>query len=105
MYSFIDDIDGGESLSDLLKTQESFFGENFVSSLMLYGCVIMGTHYEQNTKKTLIAIALGHPNTAKSTALECALAVLGRSESPIGGKNFQILKPVAYIHKALKAYT
>ena len=60
-----------------------------MSSLMLLGCVILGTHYEHAVgvkKKVPIAMAFGHPNTAKSTALECALSVLGRGEMPLGGK-------------------
>ena len=32
-------------------------------------------------------MAFGQPNTAKSTALECALSVLDRGEMPLGGKN------------------
>lgn len=47
----------------------------------------MGTHYEHAVgvkKKVPIAMAFRHPNTAKSTALECALSVLGRGEMPLG---------------------
>lgn len=70
--------------------QEEFFKENFLSSLMLLGCVVMGVHYEQAVsvkKKIPIAMAYGQPNTAKSTAMECALSVIGRSDLPMGGKH------------------
>ena len=56
---------------------------------MLLGCVILGMHYEHATavkKKVPIAMALGNPNTAKSTALECALSVTGRGNIPLGGE-------------------
>ena len=87
--SFIDNIDDGSSLKTLLLAQENFFKENFISSLMLLGCVILATHYVHATdakKKVPIAMAFGNPNTAKSTALECALSVLGRGDMPLGGK-------------------
>ena len=67
-------IDCGKALKEILFAQETFFKENFMSSFMLVGCVILGMHFEQ-------------PNTAKWTALGCALSVLGRGEMPLRGKN------------------
>ena len=64
-----------------------------MSSLMLLGCVILDTHYEHAVgakRKVHIAMAFGQPNTAKSTALECALSVLGGGEMPLGGNNMYL---------------
>ena len=35
-------------------------------------------------------MALGHPNTSKSTAIECALSVIGRANIPLGGNEIHI---------------
>ena len=89
MVIFLGDIDQGEALKELITVQEEFFKENFVSSLMLLGCMTMAVHFERavKAKKQIpLAMALGHPNTAKSTAIECALSVIGRANIPLGGK-------------------
>ena len=48
----------------------------------------MAVHYEHGIKakkKIPLTMALGHPNTSKSTAIECALSVIGRANIPLGG--------------------
>ena len=44
----------------------------------------MGIHYEKTKRNFPIAMTYGQPNTAKTTALECALSVIGRSDLPMG---------------------
>ena len=85
---FLGNIDRGEALKELLLSQETFFKDNFMSSLMLLGCVILGTHYEHavgSKRKSPLQWPLD-TQTLQSTALECALSVLGRGEMLLGGK-------------------
>ena len=75
---FLGNIDRGEALKELLLSQETFFKDNFMSSLMLLGCVILGTHYEHAVgvkKKVPIAMAFGHPNTAVDGTGMCFVSV------------------------------
>jgi len=58
---------------------------------MLLGCKAMALHYEHGTtakKRMPLTMALGHPNTAKSTAIECVLSVIGRANILLGGMKF-----------------
>ena len=60
---------------------------------MLLGCMAMAMHYEhgvQSKKRIPLTMALGHPNTSKSTAIECALSVIGRANIPLGGNEIHI---------------
>lgn len=43
-------IHGDEALKELLFSQETFFKDNFMSSLVLLGCVILGTHYKHDVE-------------------------------------------------------
>ena len=48
----------------------------------------MAVHYEHGIKakkRIPLTMALGHPNTSKSTAIECALSVIGRANILLGG--------------------
>lgn len=85
-------LDNGEALKSLLNAMQDFFKTNFISSLMLIGCVILGIHYKkagtlQNRKVSIpIVMAYGLPVSSKSTALGCALSIIGQNDVPMGGK-------------------
>ena len=54
-------IHGDETLKELLLSQETF-KDNFMSSLVRLGCVILGTHHKHDFEvKKKIAMGFGHP--------------------------------------------
>jgi len=51
----------------------------------------MALHYKHGTtakKRMPLTMTLGRPNTAKSTAIECVLSVIGRANILLGGIKF-----------------
>lgn len=81
-------MDDGSALRKLIELQESVFGSNFPSALLVLGGLGISTHYEYLSNKLRgvpLTLALGEPISQKSTAVECALALFGISNC-IGGK-------------------
>ena len=47
---FSENLDGGDSLKELILIQEQFMADNFPSALLILGAVGAGVHYEQLVK-------------------------------------------------------
>lgn len=63
-------------------------GNNFASALLVLGGVGLAVHFEQLTRLydgVPLIMAHGEPVSGKSTAVQCAMAVIGQEEK-IGGK-------------------
>ena len=72
----------------LIDVQKRYMGKNFASALFVLGGVGLAVHFEQLTSLydgIPIIMAYGEPVTGKSTAVRCAMAVIGQDEK-IGGK-------------------
>ena len=86
---FSENLDGGDSLKELILIQEKFMADNFPSALLILGGVGVGVHYEQIVKLyggVPIIMAYGHPVSGKSTTVNAAMAVIGQQDN-IGGNN------------------
>ena len=72
----------------MLNIQKQYMGTNFASALFVLGGVGMGVHFEQLMQffeGVPLVMAYGVPVSGKSTAVQCAMGVIGQ-EDKIGGK-------------------
>lgn len=72
--------DGDELFSDLLTLLNTCMKHNFIPSVLMIGASIMLFHFSTITKKyggCPIPLAIGPPETGKSTAIKAALSLSG----------------------------
>ena len=87
IFPFKGDLDSGEALKRMIKIQEKYMAENFLSSLLVLGGVGLAVHYEQLStlyNGVPLIMAYGKPVSGKSTAVEAAMAVIGQEEKTGG---------------------
>jgi hypothetical protein len=81
-------LDGGKCLKEVIKFLESCVGDNFLSSLLVLGGLGLAVHFEQLIKQVdgvPLIMAFGTPISGKSTAVEIAMALIGKFEKIGGG--------------------
>lgn len=81
-------LDGGQCLKTVLNFLQDCTGDNFLSSLLVLGGLGLAVHFETLIKEVdgvPLIMAYGSPISGKSTAVEIAMAVIGKFEK-IGGR-------------------
>ncbi|XP_068722173.1 uncharacterized protein [Montipora capricornis] len=69
-----------DGMQQLVKAMREFLGENFMSGIMLIGALVLSLHYEMLIDYfdcTPMAIAVGEPQSGKTTALNSVLSLIG----------------------------
>ena len=67
-------------LQELVMAMKNFLGENFLSAAMMVGSLVLALHYETLIEAydyTPMAIAVGEPQSGKTTALSAVLSLIG----------------------------
>lgn len=67
-------------LQELVKAMKGFLGDNYMSAAMMVGALVLSLHYETLIEEydcTPMAIAVGEPQSGKTTALNAVLSLIG----------------------------
>ena len=78
-YNFTE-LDGGEALAELFRSEKSLFANNFPQVLMAHAVSALAANFDLVVDKfdgCGIPVFIGHPVSGKSTALKAVLSVFG----------------------------
>jgi len=95
-------LDQGEALFDLCQAIQAFMPENFIPTVAVMACSIMGASYKHVIAKSGrmggVPFLFAEPGTCKSEALKCGLALFGAQKTHLYNNQttpflFDMLKP------------